>query len=116
MGDVKPWQIVVLVSAVVMLAASVYFSMGDGDVRVDSHIRMMDAATGELFSIRVGKGGATIPGKNPKTGEKTLMPVEEREPGQWFIRERYLGALTEIQGDKSAVVDPKTGRVRVSGK
>jgi hypothetical protein len=115
MGEVKPWQIVVLVAAVVAVSASIYFSMGDGEVRVDNHIRMVDTSTGELFNIRVGRGGATIPGKNPRTGLVTLMPVDERD-GQWFIRERYLGALQAIEGDKSAVVDVKTGQVRISGK
>jgi hypothetical protein len=111
MGDIKPWQIVVLVAAVVVVGASVYFSLGDGDVRVDSHVQMVDTSSGELIRVRVGKGGATIPGKNPQTGQMTLMPVEERD-GQWFIRERYLSALQFIEGDKAAVIDAGTGQVR----
>lgn len=115
MGDVKPWQIVVLVAAVVALGASAYFSLGRGE-RLDlaSSLRMVDVNTGELFTLKIGKGpnSATIPGKNPKTGAVTLLPVEERD-GRYYLIERYMPAIGQIEGKHEAVADKKTGEVRV---
>lgn len=113
MGDVKPWQIVVLVAAVVIVGSSLYLSFGRGPkLELADSVRMVDVNTGELFNLRIGKGGATIPGTNPKTRTLTLLPVVERE-GKWYLAERYLPAMQNLEGKHEAVVDAKSGEVRV---
>jgi hypothetical protein len=83
MGDVKPWQIVVIVAAIVVAVTS--------------------------FLV-FGRGGTMIPGQNPKSSEWTLMPVEDRD-GKLFVSERYLNALKSIPGEHAAI-DASTGEVK----
>jgi hypothetical protein len=116
MGQVKPWQVVVLVAALVALGVSVYFTMFSGPrLELADSVRMADVNSGELFRLKIGPGGAMIPGTNPKTKAVSLLPIEERD-GKWFISERYLSALKGLEGEHKAVLDAKTGEIRVQAK
>jgi len=113
MGDTKPWQIVVLVAAVVAVGSSLYFSLARGEkLDLATSIQMVDVNSGELYRLKIGKGGASIPGTNPSTKSVTLLPVEERD-GKWYLRERYLSSLKNLEGKHEAVADAKTGEIRV---
>jgi hypothetical protein len=110
MGDVKPWQIVVIVAAIVVAATS-FLVFGRGEkLDLDNSLRMVDVRTGEVFSLKAGRGGTMIPGQNPKSSEWTLMPVEDRD-GKLFVSERYLNALKSIPGEHAAI-DASTGEVK----
>ncbi|MEX2217529.1 MAG: hypothetical protein WD749_02115 [Phycisphaerales bacterium] len=113
MEKAKTWQIAIIAVAAVALAVSLFFTLRGDGVDLDSSLRMADVGTGEVFSLPIGKGpnAAMIPGKNPRTGEMTLLPIIEKD-GRWFLRERYAVSLKSIQGSHAAV-DEKTLEVRV---
>lgn len=112
MGEAKPWQIVLIVVAFVGLAVSLYFTVLRSDgARVDDSITMADVNTGEVFHLPIGKGGANIPGKNPKTGEATLLPVKKDENGRWVLLPKFAGDIKAMPGNHAAV-NASTGEVR----
>ena len=114
MGNAKPWQIVLIVVAFVGLAVSLYFTVfRNTGPNVDSALTMADVNTGEIFHLPIGKGAnsADIPGKNPKTGEKTLLPVMQ-ENGKWVVLQRFISAVKGLPGDHSAI-NESTREVRV---
>jgi hypothetical protein len=118
MGDVKPWQIVVLVVATVALGASLFFTFGRSGPRVQlaSTMIMADVTTGELFEFSIsGRRGMTVPGLNPDSGRFLLLPVERNDSGGWVINERARGLLSDLEAEPAAV-DRKTGEVQVSGR
>jgi hypothetical protein len=119
MGNVKPWQIVVMVIAIVAVAASAYFSLsGSNDVKFASEVTLVDVNTGDLFAFSVGRRNVVFPPEtNPETGKKTLLRVSKNAEGKWVLDGRELSAiLPTIEGDHKAVVDRKTGEVSVSSE
>jgi hypothetical protein len=102
MGQVKPWQAVLFAVAFVAIGLCVYWSLGRSDVKLADSLRMVDVNTGEEFYLPIGKGGATIPGRNPRTNEMTLMPVIAKDR-VLRIPDRYFPALREIPGSHAAV-------------
>ena len=115
MGQIKPWQIGLFVVAAAALAASMYFSLKPSDLKLDSSVTMADVATGDVYHLPVGAGpgSATIPGRNPKTGETTLIPIVQ-ENGRWVVTERYFPAVKNIPGPHTAV-NEKTREIAVKG-
>jgi hypothetical protein len=119
MGNVKPWQIVVMVIAVVAVAASAYFSFsGKDEVKFVNEITMVDVNTGDLFAFPVSRRQVVIPPEtNPDTGKRTLLSVNKSTEGKWLIDGREAaGILPSIEGDHKAIVDRKTGEVRVNNE
>lgn len=114
MGDAKPWQIVLIVVAVVGLGFSVWrFGFTKGPDLPDS-VLLVDVKTGNLFELQLGgRKAAYYPEKHPDTGERTLMPVIKRDDGVWQIGPRILPALEDVQGETPAVTDTSTGVVNV---
>jgi hypothetical protein len=113
----KPWQIVLVVAAVVAAGITVYrFVTGSSGVDLAGKIQMVDVNTGESFYLKVGSGpgSATIPGRNPKTGEKTLLPVIE-ENGKLVFAQRYFVSLPSIPGTHAAV-DPATREAKMAAQ
>ncbi len=119
MGNVKPWQIVVMVIAVVAVAASAYFTFAKGEkVKFANEITMVDVNTGDLFAFPVGRRQAVVPPeKNPETGKRTLLSVDKDASGKWIIPGREIAAfLPTIEGEHKAITDAKSGEVRVNNE
>lgn len=117
MGEVKRWQVAVLVVAGLILAGSIYFSIGrgEGSVRLASTIIMVDVTTGDLFEYSIsGRRAVMVPERHPDTGKIVLIPVDRDENGRWVIGPRERNALGAIEGEPTAV-DRQTGEVSVSG-
>lgn len=103
-----------MVVAVVAVAASAYYTFTGEKTNLRSSVMMMDVNNGDTVEMGFGRGGAMFPGTNPKTNTLTMMPIQQKEDGKWYIIERYLTVLKDIEGTKAAVVDQKTGEVRPS--
>ncbi|MFN0133229.1 MAG: hypothetical protein ACKVW3_11985 [Phycisphaerales bacterium] len=116
-SSVKPWQIVVLVAALVVGAVSAYYMFGNQErVKFAGEILLVDVTTGDLYSYPIGgKRAIMIPAKNPDTGKVALLSVDKIE-GKWIVGQRDLAALPRIEGDPKALVDRKTGEVRVTSE
>ncbi|MBL9030600.1 MAG: hypothetical protein JNM80_02700 [Phycisphaerae bacterium] len=117
-STVKPWQIVVLVAALVVGGASAYYMFGSREqVNFAGEVLLVDVTTGDLFSYPVGgKRGIMIPAKNPETGKVALLSVDKSPEGKWIVGPRDLPALKQIEGEPKALVDRRTGEVRVSSE
>jgi hypothetical protein len=108
-GKFKPWQIVVVVAAVVAVGISVLrLAVRESSPHLADSVRMVDVNTGDLFDMQVGR--TMIPAKNPRTGTYSLLPVERRD-GEMVLSERYRVALKGIEGSHGAV-EASTGKVR----
>ncbi len=59
-------------------------------------------ATGEVFRFSESDAPGVVPGKNPKTGERTLLPAEVGADGKVLAKSRYA---------RSALQDPELARV-----
>jgi hypothetical protein len=106
---VKRWQIGVFIAAAVVLGWSVRATFFPGP-RTAGSLRMVDVETGEIFKLKVGRGGAMIPGVNPRTERVTLLPVARDDEGRWRVARRYLAALSNIAAEPAAI-DVETGLV-----
>jgi hypothetical protein len=118
LGAIKPWQIVVLVAAVVAVAASLYLTLArDDSIPLASQMTVVDVTTGDLYSIPIsGHKMITLPATNPATGKVSLFPAEKNQTGQWVISPRYLGGLSQVEGDPKALLDRKSGAVKVTSE
>ena len=66
-------------------------------------------ATGEVFRFSGRDIPGYLPGKNPKTGENTLLPVEEKDGGKLVVISRYRDAFADPDLVRlNRYVDPKT--------
>jgi len=101
MDRMKPWQIGLFVGAVVVLGASLAWSMMGGEkVNIAGGITVVDVKTGDLYSVNLrGSRSVMIPARHPETKERTLFPVI-KEDGEWRLVERYARALERVEGEK----------------
>ena len=76
MDNIKPWQIILFVVALVVLGFSVWKFAFTSDVPKTTGYLTVDIMTGQLYDIRKGKArGVPLPAKHPETGDRTLYPV-----------------------------------------
>lgn len=103
MSDIKPWQIILIIAAVVVLAFSGWRMMTAGSIdQPDGHMTV-DVMTGQLYLIRKGKAkGIMYPTVNPDTGERTLIPVSQDEgSGDWILDRRFTDRITDEMRNQS---------------
>ena len=114
MNEIKPWQIVLIVVALGVLAFSGYRMMGSGVVKGPSGQMTVDVLTGQLYMLKKGKArGIMYPAKNPDTGDRTLFPVVQDEDSEdWTINDRMIAALTDEIYDQSSVLGSR-GTIQV---
>ena len=104
MDKLKPWQTVLMIVAVLVLAVSVWRSMSGESVEQPDRVSLVDIATGDRFYVKTGGRRLTIlPERHPDTGERTLYPVLKDEDGNWVVSPLLRGDLTAYEGDKSAL-------------
>ena len=115
MGQLKPWQIVLIVVALAVLGGSVAWTVfGGKKVDLADSMMLVDVTNGDLYRLDItGTRGIMIPGRNPETNEETLLPVYKNDAGQWTLMRRYSGELGRITGE-SSVVDAATLEVKIS--
>jgi len=113
MERIKPWQIVLMVVAVLVLGFSVWKQMSKPSVDLPNSVVVVDVSTGDLYRMKLGKrNGAYFPERNPETGKLNLMPIEKNEQDEWYIVRHVMPALADIDG-KNNVVDASSGKVTV---
>lgn len=115
MGNVKPWQIILIVVAFGALGFSVWKFGFTGGPDLPDSVLLVDVKTGDLFELDIGgRKAAYYPEKHPDTGDRTLMPVMQGDDGSWRIGGRMLPALEDVKGDMPAVIDISNGTVSVT--
>lgn len=114
MGKAKPWQIALIVVALVVASVSVFMTFRKSKkVDLSHRITMVDVATGDLYTFNTKKRAVGIPEYSPDTGKATLLPVTRKDDGKWYINLRYIDSI-EYMDDASAVTDRDTGLVTVT--
>ena len=112
MKGMKPWQIAVIVAALLAVSYTVYRSLTSDALKLSSHMTLVDITSGDLFETSTSSRSALIPEKNPDTGAFTLFPVAKDDKGVWRVSTRYLSGL-DPKVQATALVSPQTGEVRV---
>jgi len=113
----KPWQIVLIVVALLALVASISYQIFNSDtVTQSTSLTLIDYKTGELFASDIPTGkSAFLPATNPGTKEDTLVPVEERD-GKFYVSKEFVSFVRSRGGKagasifadaESALVTPK---------
>ncbi len=117
MSNTKPWQIVVIVAACVIVVGSLVYMLtaGGKSVRTSDEITLADVTSGQLWVASVKNRGIGIPAVNPDTGTQSLVSVYKDEDGRWIAGSRDLQAVRNL-GIQSKAVDPRTGEVQVTGE
>lgn len=119
MRDAKPWQIVLLVLAVIaVIASTIYSFINSDDLGLANKISMVDVVTGDRYVVKVPKSGSMgIPGTNPVTKEETLVPYwKDEESAQWKVIDRYAASVVNARKGSKIAVDPSTWIVTFSDK
>ncbi len=119
MQGVKPWQIILMVAAVLAVIGSVLYSCStSSDLGLSKEIPMVDVVTGDRFMVKIPKSGSLgIPCKHPDSGEMTLVPYSQGPDGGWYVSERFSASLGKNKDIASkGVVDFKTFAVKVTDK
>lgn len=112
MSDIKPWHIVVIVAAVIVLAFSAWRVMGSDIAKGPEGFMTVDIYSGQLYLVQKGKAkGIMFPAKNPETDERTLYPVEQTDPdSDWQLNARSANGITDEMRADSKIL---TGGNRV---
>ena len=122
MDQLKPWQKILIVVALVVLVGGIWFSFRGKGPDFGDHIYLVDVTSGELYTVDLtGIHGLMLPAKNPDTGLRTLLPLELNEDGKGGrISPRYQNTaerlLEKNGGHLSAQIDPESWRVKTDIK
>ncbi|MBK9120599.1 MAG: hypothetical protein IPM18_13520 [Phycisphaerales bacterium] len=103
-----------LVLAIVLLtgAAAVYFFFVRQPSLLPSSIRYVDISTGKIVQIAYERIPTILPGENPATGERTLLPVEDDNGVLRAARRHAYHLLRDPEVAKvNKYVDPNTFEV-----
>jgi hypothetical protein len=117
MQGVKPWQIVLMVVAVIAMTVSIVSSCRGQGLDLSTSIPMVDVFTGDQFVVKAPPSGSMIiPSKHPTTGEYTLIPYAPDEAGVLKVSDFYFSGIAKRTKGKQIAVDPKTLQVTVTDK
>ena len=110
MSEIKPWQIIIIVVAVVVLAFSGWRMMGADRIDSPSGHMTVDVMTGQLYLVKKGKArGILYPAKNPDTGDRTLFPVVQPEGSErWDLDDRFLDRISSSMRQQSSALGSDT--------
>jgi hypothetical protein len=106
-GDKKKLALVIVLF---LAAGAIWFFRSRSSSPLSGSISFVDVSTGERIALDRDDVPSVMPAVNPKTGQRLLLPVEERD-GKVFVRGHYKSYLDELSKDNN-YVDPKTLEVR----
>lgn len=115
MSDIKPWQIVLIVAAIIVLAFTGLRVLGGEQVQDGpSGYMTVDVLTGQLYLLKKGKAkGMVLPAKNPETDERTLYPVEETDSGEWELDQRLAEVMPEDLQERSRILEESSNGIQI---
>lgn len=114
----RPWQIGLFAVAAIALAVSIVSTLrSSDDLGLATKLDMVDIVTGDRYVVKIpGSGSMNIPGKNPATGESTLVPYYEDETGAFKVNDRYAMPLVKRLKGTPFAFDQSTFAVTFSDK
>lgn len=98
MGSLKPWQLVLVIIAVLVLAVSLWISVFSGDkIKSASSFYMIDVVTGEVYKANIaGRRSVMVPAKSPTTLVRSIVPLVENDQGQWEVENRFRDTAIRV--------------------
>ncbi len=116
--SLKPWQIgLFAVSGVALIVSIVSTLRSSDDLGLATKLEMVDILTGDRFVVKIpGSGSMGIPGKNPQTGEATLVPYYQDETGAFKVNDRYAMPLVKRLKGSAFAFDQSTFTITFSEK
>lgn len=97
MGSLKPWQLVLMIVATIVLAVSLWMSLGGQKVKSASSFYMVDVLTGEVYKANIaGRRSVMVPAKSPTTLVRSIVPMIENENGDWEVESRFRQEAQKI--------------------
>lgn len=97
MGSLKPWQLVLVIVAALVLAVSLWISLSGDKVDFGDRVYMVDVESGTIYYANTGgRRGVIIPAKSPRTGNRTLVPVQIDDEGVISVSPRHQGTVGRI--------------------
>lgn len=101
MGSLKPWQLVLLIAAVVVLFVSLWISLSGEKVKSASSFYMIDVMTGEVYKANIsGRRSVMVPAKSPETMVRSIVPILQTEEDTWIVEEKFRGLAEQIIADE----------------
>ncbi len=106
MNELKPWQMILIAAAVLVLGFTGWRMMSGTKVDQPDGYMTVDVMTGQLYMLQKGRAkGMLLPAKNPDTGDRTLYPVvQDESTGDWSLHEGYATTITEDMIKSSKVL------------
>ncbi|MBX3363210.1 MAG: hypothetical protein KF866_00470 [Phycisphaeraceae bacterium] len=121
MKSLKPWQIGLFVATILVVGASLWWSLRTKGPEANMHRRavLVDIKTGETFTRSTKNRPLVLPAINPETGEANLWPASETD-GVWRVDGRVLSVIEASIKDRTLspqdlAIDPKTGQFTLRG-
>lgn len=115
MNELKPWQMILIAAAVLVLGFTGWRMMSGTKVDQPEGYMTVDVMTGQLYMLQKGRAkGMLLPAKNPDTGDRTLYPVnKDPNTGEWSLDTGYAQTITEEMVTGSTVLTNQTS-IRIS--
>lgn len=73
-------------------------------------VEYVDVSSGKIFRISRSNIPAILPGENPDTKQKMLIPVYKRDDGQYYVSDRVVDVVRGL-GSSNKHVDVASRRV-----
>ena len=116
LGSVRPWQIVVMILAVIAVAGmTVYSCTSEGrNPSQASEVNLVDIRTGQLYVADYpDKRPVSFPAKLPETPDATLYPARFTD-SKWVVNTSYMSQIRNGKGLKpDLIVDQKSGELKL---
>jgi hypothetical protein len=114
MGDVKPWQVILIAASLVVLGGSIWFFglRSTGETRLMANaLVLIDVESGQLYEFDLkGRKGVIVPERHPVSGKLSLIPVYQDEAGAWIVGDRDRSSIGLVEVPVLAI-DPQSGEV-----
>lgn len=56
-------------------------------------VEYLDVTSGKVFRISRANVPSILPGENPETKQKTLVPIYKRDDGQYYVSDRVMDVV-----------------------
>ena len=116
MGSVKPWQIAVMVLAVIAVGVASYFSFtGEGGPPEQAtEVHLVDIRTGQFFVAKYPeRRPVSFPAVNPENQQPTLFPAKFKDD-KWVVNTRYMSIIRKDKNLKpDLIVNQQSGELKL---
>ena len=113
--DQRSGNIIKIAAAVLAVAGAVW--IGWTNLRSESPladaVEYVDVTSGKVFRISRASIPSILPGENPDTKQKTLVPIYKRDDGQYYVSDRVMDVVRGL-GASNKHVDVTSRHVTLS--